>query len=124
MESLFVLEDVGRDNISVKILEIEKTSYGEIDSVLKLDESEYVANAVIFDGLYKPDVDESLKIVDFELPNDCLLYTSQKASLTEEYSIFTKDHVSYAKINRDFFSNKNIFSEEFLKTYDHLNFIW
>lgn len=72
MESLFVLEDVGRDNISVKILEIEKTSYEEIDSVLKLDESEYVANAVIFDGLYKPDADESLKIVDFELPNEII----------------------------------------------------
>lgn len=67
------------------------------------------------------------KYIGSQIGNKLLHYLwedVQKASLTEEYSIFTKDHVSYAKINRDFFSNKNIFSEEFLKTYDHLNFIW
>ena len=48
----------------------------------------------------------------------------QKASLAEDFSIFTKNHISYSKINRDFFADKNIFSDEFIKIYDELNFIW
>ena len=48
----------------------------------------------------------------------------QKASLAEDFSIFTKNYISYSKINRDFFADKNIFSDEFIKIYDELNFIW
>lgn len=72
MGTLFVLEDVGRDNISVKMLEITKDSISSINQVLEFNQIEYKFNAVVFDGSYKPDEDESLKIENFELPNEII----------------------------------------------------
>lgn len=72
MGTLFVLEDVGRDNISVKMLEITKDSISSINQVLEFNQNEYKVNSVVFDGSYKPDEDESLKIENFELPNEII----------------------------------------------------
>ncbi|WP_077369218.1 hypothetical protein [Anaerosalibacter sp. Marseille-P3206] len=62
MSSIFVLEDVGRDNISVKILEMNRGTTNNVDEVLQIDTDNYKANAVRFDGSYKPDENECSKL--------------------------------------------------------------
>lgn len=70
MTSIFVMEDVGRDDVSVKILEVNKSTSSYVDQFLSFNKSVYKNNAVRFDGSYKPSEDESLKIENFDLANE------------------------------------------------------
>lgn len=70
MNSIFILEDVGRNNISVKILETRKPDLDSIQRLLADNEKLAYNRAIDFDGSYKPDIDESLKIINFELPSE------------------------------------------------------
>ncbi len=72
MGNLFVLEEVGRDNVSVKMIEISNNSLDTIDHILSFNEQEYKSNSIVFDGFYKPDKNESLKIENFELSNEII----------------------------------------------------
>lgn len=70
MSSIFILEDVGRNNTSVKILETKKSDLDGIQELLVDSEKLIYNKAIEFDGSYKPDIDESLKITNFELPSE------------------------------------------------------
>lgn len=66
--SIFVMEDCGRNSISVKRIEIEVKSRINIVNTFK----EYCLfldkESVEFDGMYKPLEDECLFINDFKIP--------------------------------------------------------
>lgn len=72
MENLFALENVGRNQVSVKIIEINRQSQESIDFVSDFRKEDYKSNAIDFDGSYKPDEDESLKIDNFDMPNEII----------------------------------------------------
>lgn len=67
---IYVLENVGRDKESVKIVELKKEVCLNITASLSNSLSGYKNNTIEFDGSYKPENDESLFIKNFYLPNE------------------------------------------------------
>lgn len=67
MSNIFTLDN---DKTSVKMIETNKKTLIGVESMLNVDTERYKLNAISFDGSYKPDEDESLKIENFELSNE------------------------------------------------------
>lgn len=55
---------------TVKRIEITKDSISEVEKELLINIKKYKLNAINFDGFYKPEEDECLKIENFSLPNE------------------------------------------------------
>lgn len=68
MESIFIVEDGNKRNLSVKILESTAQDIKFIEETINFDANSFINNAIEFNGSYKPEEDESLKISGFELP--------------------------------------------------------
>ncbi|HEL0660346.1 TPA: DUF4868 domain-containing protein, partial [Streptococcus equi subsp. zooepidemicus] len=58
------------NKVSIKKLETDNSTVISINGILSVDTEKYKANSVNFDGSYKPDEDESLKIENFDLPDE------------------------------------------------------
>lgn len=67
---IYVLENVGRDSTSVKMIEMKKDDNLSVKNLLKQSRKNYKENSIEFDGSYKPESDECLVIKNFELPNE------------------------------------------------------
>lgn len=67
MSNIFALDN---DKISVKAIETTNETISNLKEIMNVDLEKYKSNAVNFDGSYKPDEDESLKIEKFDLPNE------------------------------------------------------
>ncbi|MBR7683720.1 Kiwa anti-phage protein KwaB-like domain-containing protein, partial [Streptococcus equi] len=63
----FIIDD---NKVSIKKLETDNSTVISINGILSVDTEKYKANSVNFDGSYKPDEDESLKIENFDLPDE------------------------------------------------------
>lgn len=66
MSGVFIIDD---NKVSIKKLETDNSTVISINGILSVDTEKYKANSVNFDGSYKPDEDESLKIEHFDLPD-------------------------------------------------------
>jgi len=62
---IFILEN---DKKTIKVIETTKQVLERVENILQFDIEKYKANATVFDGSYKPDDDECLKIENFKLP--------------------------------------------------------
>lgn len=69
---IFVLENSNINDVSVKILEMKNKEVNELKEMLNRNIDNYKQNAIKFNGLYKPDPDESLVINNFKLPNEVI----------------------------------------------------
>lgn len=67
MGGVFIIDD---NKVSIKKLETDNSTVISINEILSVDTEKYKANSVNFDGSYKPDEDESLKIENFDLPDE------------------------------------------------------
>ncbi|MBR7752829.1 Kiwa anti-phage protein KwaB-like domain-containing protein [Streptococcus equi] len=67
MSGVFIIDD---NKVSIKKLETDNSTVISINGILSVDTEKYKANSVNFDGSYKPDEDESLKIENFDLPDE------------------------------------------------------
>lgn len=67
MSGVFIIDD---NKVSIKKLETDNSTIISINGILSVDTEKYKANSVNFDGSYKPDEDESLKIEHFDLPDE------------------------------------------------------
>ena len=67
MSGVFIIDD---NKVSIKKLETDNSTVISINGILSVDTEKYKANSVNFDGSYKPDEDESLKIEHFDLPDE------------------------------------------------------
>jgi len=67
MGNIFTLDN---DKKSVKAIETNKDTMADVKQILNIDTEKYKANSIDFDGSYKPDEDESLKISGFYLPDE------------------------------------------------------
>lgn len=67
MSNIFALDN---DKISVKSIETTNETISNLKEIMNVDLEKYKLNAISFDGSYKPDDDESLKIENFDLPNE------------------------------------------------------
>lgn len=67
MGNIFTLDN---DKKSVKAIETNKDTMADVKQILYIDTEKYKANSIDFDGSYKPDEDESLKISGFYLPDE------------------------------------------------------
>ena len=67
MSGVFIIDE---NKVSIKKLETDNNTVISIKDILSVDTEKYKANSVIFDGSYKPDEDESLKIENFDLPDE------------------------------------------------------
>lgn len=59
VSNIFTLDN---DKISVKIIETTNDTMIGVESILNMDTERYKSNSINFDGSYKPDEDESLKV--------------------------------------------------------------
>ena len=67
MSNIFTLDN---DKTSVKIIETTNDTMIGVESILNIDTERYKSNSINFDGSYKPDEDESLKIEKFDLSDE------------------------------------------------------
>ncbi len=67
MSGVFIIDD---NKVSIKKLETDNSTVISINGILSVDTEKYKANSVNFDGSYKPDEDERLKIEHFDLPDE------------------------------------------------------
>lgn len=67
MGNIFTLDN---DKKLVKAIETNKDTMADVEQILNIDTEKYKANSIDFDGSYKPDEDESLKISGFYLPDE------------------------------------------------------
>ena len=67
MGNIFTLDN---DKTSVKIIETTNDTLAGVEKILNIDTERYKSNSIIFDGSYKPDEDESLKIENFDLSDE------------------------------------------------------
>ena len=67
MGNIFTLDN---DKTSVKVIETTNDTLVGVEEILNIDTERYKSNSIIFDGSYKPDEDESLKIENFDLSDE------------------------------------------------------
>lgn len=67
MGNIFTLDN---DKTSVKVIEKTNDTLVGVEEILNIDTERYKSNSIIFDGSYKPDEDESLKIENFDLSDE------------------------------------------------------
>lgn len=67
MGNIFTLDN---DKTSVKVIETTNDTLAEVEKILNIDTERYKSNSIKFDGSYKPDEDESLKIENFDLSDE------------------------------------------------------
>lgn len=67
MGNIFTLDN---DKTSVKVIETTNDTLVGVEEILNIDTERYKSNPIIFDGSYKPDEDESLKIENFDLSDE------------------------------------------------------
>lgn len=67
MGNIFALDN---DKTSVKVIETTNDTLVGVEEILNIDTERYKSNSINFDGSYKPDEDESLKIESFDLSDD------------------------------------------------------
>ena len=67
MSGVFIIDE---NKVSTKKFETDNNTVISIKEILSVDTEKYKANSAIFDGFYKPDEDESLKIENFDLPDE------------------------------------------------------
>ena len=67
MGNIFTLDN---DKTSVKVIETTNDTLAGVEKILNIDTERYKSNSIIFDGSYKPDEDESLKIENFDLSDE------------------------------------------------------
>lgn len=65
--NIFTLDN---DKTSVKVIETTNDTLVGVEEILNIDTERYKSNSIIFDGSYKPDEDESLKIENFDLSDE------------------------------------------------------
>ena len=65
--NIFTLDN---DKTSVKVIEKTNDTLVGVEEILNIDTERYKSNSIIFDGSYKPDEDESLKIENFDLSDE------------------------------------------------------
>ena len=65
--NIFTLDN---DKTSVKVIETTNDTIVGVEEILNIDTERYKSNSIIFDGSYKPDEDESLKIENFDLSDE------------------------------------------------------
>src|SRR5699024_8854445 len=70
VSSIFILEDVGRDNMSVKILETKKSDLDGIQELVVYNKNLIFNKVIEFYGSYNPCIDESFKLCNFVLPSE------------------------------------------------------
>ena len=67
MGNIFALDN---DKTSVKVIETTNDTLVGVEEILNIDTERYKSNSINFDGSYKPDEDESLKIESFDLSDE------------------------------------------------------
>ena len=65
--NIFALDN---DKTSVKVIETTNDTLVGVEEILNIDTERYKSNSINFDGSYKPDEDESLKIENFDLSDE------------------------------------------------------